>query len=252
MDPTGIVDAMYDGRPLVFGHRGAQADAPANTLPAFELAVQQGAHGVELDVHLSRDGHLVVIHDFAVDATTDGTGLVADLPLAALQSLDAGSWFDPAFAGTRIPTLDEVFEAVGARLFINVEIKSVTAVTDGVEAALAACIARHAMQARVIVSSFNPLALRRFRAVLPGVPLGFLYSAASPAIVHSLIDGVRYEAYHPHADLIDRALVEQTHAQGQVVNAWTVNDLARGRTLRDLGVDGIITDAPGAMRAALA
>lgn len=242
-----VLEAMYTIRPMIFAHRGAAAYAPPNTLPAFELAIAQGAHGVELDVHLSLDGHLVVIHDFSVDATTDGTGLVADLTLDNLKALDAGSRFAPAFAGTRIPTLDEVFETVGRHSYINVEIKSHSADTDGLEAAVAKCILRHQMHERVIVSSFNPLALKRFRHALPTVPIGFLYGLDSPGLPQDLI----CEAYHPHADLIDETFIAQAHAAGKLVNAWTVNDPARGRVLRDLAVDGIITDVPDQMLAAV-
>ena len=113
----------YKEKPLNFAHRGASGHAPANTMAAFLLAAEMGADGIELDVHLSADVELVVIHDHAVDSTTDGQGPVSALSLAELQQLDAGSWFAPRFAGERIPTLRQVLEAVGQRLLINVEIK---------------------------------------------------------------------------------------------------------------------------------
>ncbi|MFZ4814035.1 MAG: glycerophosphodiester phosphodiesterase, partial [Phototrophicaceae bacterium] len=122
------LEALYADHtlPLVFGHRGAMAYAPMNTLAAFELAAQQGAHGIELDVWLSADDALVVIHDFEVNHTTNGEGRVGSMSLAEIKALDAGSWFSPEFAGTQIPTLDEVFETVGKKVFVNVEIKSVS------------------------------------------------------------------------------------------------------------------------------
>ena len=106
-------DALNESRTLVFGHRGASAYAPMNTLPAYELAVTQGADGIELDVHLTKDKQIIIVHDETVDKTTDGTGNVHDMRLAELKELDAGSWFGAEFHGTRLPTLDEVFEAVG-------------------------------------------------------------------------------------------------------------------------------------------
>lgn len=251
MKAAELVKHVYARTPLIFGHSGAQAYAPANTLPAFELAVRQGADGTELDVHRSKDGHPVVIHDFTVDRETDGTGNVADLTLADLKALDAGVRFAPEFAGTRIPTLDEVFEAVGKQLLINVEIKSMTRETDGVEETVAQCILRHNMQERVIISSFNPMALRRFRAQLPDVPLGFLYAPSMPAVVIELISGFGYEAFHPEHNLIDEALVGASHAMGHVVNAWTVNDTARAVDLAKLGVDLIMTDMPDQIRSAI-
>lgn len=241
-----LLDNWYQGRTLVFGHRGASAYAPMNTLPAFELALEQGADGIELDVHRSKDGHAVICHDFTVDATTDGSGRVSDLTLAQLRSLDAGGWFAESFRGICVPTLDEVFEAVGSRLYVNVEIKSETPETDGVEQVVAETIIRHGMAQRVIVSSFNPLALQRFRAILPEVPIGFLYQAVMPIDTQSLMQqiGLRYEARHPHHEMVNAAYVDRAHSAGYRVNVWTVNDPLRAGLLRDLGVDAIITDKP--------
>src|SRR5690606_33903353 len=141
---------------LNFAHRGARAVAPENTIEAFVAAADLGADGVELDVQLTADGIPVVIHNTTVDATTDGSGRVADMPLAALRELDAGSHFSPDFAGARIPTLDEVFEAIGDRLLVNVELKT-TALLGTTNAALAAAVAtdvaRHNLAGRVLLSS---------------------------------------------------------------------------------------------------
>jgi glycerophosphoryl diester phosphodiesterase len=251
MTKNAIIQAMYDRDVLVFGHRGAKLYAPQNTLPAFELAAAQGAHGIELDVHRSKDGHPVIVHDFTVDATTDGSGAVSELTLAELKALDAGSYFGAAFAGTRIPTLDEVFEAVGQRLYINVEIKSISAETDGVEDVVADCIQRHNMGRRVIVSSFNPLTLRRFRAVAPDVPIGYLDWMDAPPELRAQMAGFEYEAYHPEHSMISPELIADADAAGHIVNTWTVNDAERVKLLAAMGVRGIITDAPDVALAAL-
>ncbi len=236
------LENIYQGRTLVWGHRGARAHAPMNTIPSFELALKQGADGVELDTHLSKDGLLIVLHDFTVDSTTDGKGLAKDMTLTQLKALDAGGSFSPEFKGTRIPTLDEVFEAVGKKLFINVEIKSESQETDGVEQAVADCISRHGLTDSVIISSFNPLALRRFRAILPDVPIGYLYS---PDYNFSeQMEGFPHEARHPQDQMIDAAYMDWAKSQNYRVNTWTVNDPARAVTLRNLGVDAIITDKP--------
>ncbi|MDZ4767031.1 MAG: glycerophosphodiester phosphodiesterase family protein [Chloroflexota bacterium] len=251
MTANEVIQAMYDRQVLVFGHRGAHAYAPMNTLPAFELAVAQGAHGIELDVHRSKDGIPVIVHDFTVDATSDGHGLVVDMTLAELKALDAGAWFDAKFAGTRILTLDEVFEAVGARVFVNVEIKSESFDTDGVEAVVADCIRRHNMERRVIMSSFNPLTVGRFRALAPDVPAAFLdWGGSTPAIRQAASELV-YEAYHPQHAMIDAAMVAAQTRAGRVINTWTVNDPARARTLMELGVRGIVTDMPDVILNAL-
>ncbi|MXX49458.1 MAG: glycerophosphodiester phosphodiesterase [Chloroflexi bacterium] len=243
-----LLDALTANAPLVFGHRGASADAPENTLAAFELAAQHGAHGIELDVHLTRDQQLAVIHNATVDATTNGSGAVAEVSLAQLKELDAGSWFAPEFAGERIPTLDEVFAAVGRRLFVNVEIKSAV---PGIEHALAACIAQRQMEARVLVSSFDAGILRRLRPLLD-VPLGFLCPFVDSAWLDAKRNQQMYAALHPWHASIDSELMRRARESGFMVNAWTVNDSARACQLKKLGVNGIITDQPVAILAALA
>jgi len=250
LNPKTVLDEMYQGRTLVFGHRGASAYAPMNTLPAFEMAASQGADGVELDVHLSKDKHLIVLHDFSVDHTTDGVGFARDMTLAELKQLDAGSWKGEQFRGVRIPTLDEVFEAVGRQLYINVEIKSETVETDGVEQKVADSINRYNMGRRVIVSSFNPLTLKRFRQIMPDVPIGYLYESNEqpfPEVVREL----SHEARHPQHTMIDAAYMEWARKNGYRVNTWTVNNPARTVELRNLGVDGIITDKPDMILEAL-
>ncbi|MCA0452969.1 MAG: glycerophosphodiester phosphodiesterase [Chloroflexi bacterium] len=236
------LENIYQGRTLVWGHRGARAYAPMNTIPSFEMALAQGATGVELDTHLSKDGQLIVLHDFSVDATTDGKGLAKNMTLAQLKELDAGSSFSKEYAGVRIPTLSEVFEAVGQKCFINVEIKSDTQETDGVEQAVADCIRQHGLEASVIISSFNPLALKRFRAILPNVPIGYLY--APDYDFSAAMDGLAHEARHPQDVMIDAAYMEWARQHNYRVNTWTVNDPQRAAELYKLGVDAIITDKP--------
>jgi glycerophosphoryl diester phosphodiesterase len=247
------LDELYSGRPfpLIFGHRGASAGAPMNTLPAFELAAQQGADGIELDVRLSKDRQVIIIHDAQVDKTTDGHGTAAHKTLAELRELDAGGWFAPAFRNTRIPTLDEVFEAVGKRLIINIELKSEAFFTDGLEQVVADRVRFFGLERCVIVSSFNPLALRRFRRLLPETPLGFLYAPDAPRHLRLLAAGLTCEALHPHHSMINADYMAQARKQNRRVHTWTVNDINRALVLRDLGVEAIITDSPALLREAL-
>lgn len=244
-----LLSTLHEGRPLVFGHRGARAYAPMNTLPAFELAYEQGAAGIELDVHLSKDAQPVIVHDFTVDSTSDGSGRVADLTLAELKALDAGGWFGERFAGTRIPTLDEVFQAVGSKLYINVEIKAETPAPTGVEQIVAESIRRFRLHDRVIVSSFEPAVLKRFRSLMPDVPLGFLH--AQPVEIPTVISELTCEAMHPHYALIDARYMRLCRDRECLVNTWTVNDHDEARRLRDLGVSVLITDQPDAILKAL-
>jgi glycerophosphoryl diester phosphodiesterase len=239
------IEAMYSNHPtLVWGHRGACAYAPMNTLPSFELAVEQGADGVELDVHRTKDGHIVVVHDFTVDATTDGEGSIKDMTLNEIKELDAGNWFDEKFAGTKIPTLNEVFEAIGQKLYINIEIKSHDIVSDGIEQAVAECIQRHNLQEQILVSSFNPLTLRRFREQLPEIPIGYAYATGYMRQLQSLLGNLKYEARHPNHESVDAESLEMAKNRDYVTATWTVNDPRRAKELVALGVEGIITDNP--------
>ena len=246
-----LLNEFYGGKTLVFGHRGARAYAPMNTLPSFELALAQGADGVELDVRLTRDGEMVILHDDTVDGTTDGKGRIRDLMLSEVKALDAGSYFDAKYAGTRIPTLDEVFEAIGKRTRINVEIKAEGLRSDGVEVKVAEAIRRHGLARSIIVSSFNPLTLRCFRREMPEVPIGFLHSPETPPFVPYLMIGLSHEGRNPYFEQIDRKYMQWAKGTGYRVNTWTVNDSLRAIELRNLGVDCIITDQPDTIIAAL-
>jgi glycerophosphoryl diester phosphodiesterase len=249
------LDTFYRGRPLNLAHRGASAHAPENTLAAFRLAAEMGADGIELDVHLAADGEVVVIHNDTVDNTTNGTGRVSQMLLADLQALDAGSWFDPHFAGERIPTLREVFEAVGHQLLINVEIK----VEQGYhpmeqEAETVRLIEDGGMLDRVIVSSFSAASLRRVHKMNPRIPLGLLYARPEPGFWPLLVRWLYtpLDALHPHYDMVTPRYVEKARRRGQRIHAWTVYSMADMRRMRDLGVDGIITNHPDLLRGVLA
>lgn len=250
---TLSLDSMYASRsrPLVFGHRGASGHAPMNTLPAFELAAAQGADGVELDVWLCKSGEIVILHDSAVDGTTGGTGFVWDLTLDALKALDAGRWKGEQFARACIPTLDEVFAAVGQRLFINVEIKSDARMRQGIEAALAECIARHAMAERVFISSFDPLVLARFHEAARQVPIAFLEWEGTTPQAYQMADALPCAARHPHHTQVDAAYMTRARKAELRVNTWTVNEVDDALRLRDLGVDALMTDYPDLLLSAL-
>lgn len=240
------IAAMLDKKSLVFGHRGAKAYAPMNTMPAFELALEQGAVGVELDVHLTRDGHVVIVHDFTVDRTSNGSGHVGDFTLEEIRQLDAGAWFDARFKGVQIPTLDEVFQQFGRDLTFNVEIKYESETSNGIEYAVRDLIYQHNMQTRVIVSSFHAGMLQWFRAIDTEIPLGYLTMSGNIDEYLSL----DCEAYHPHHELIDAQYVARANAQGRFVNTWTVNDPQRAKALFGMGVNVVITDQPDVILAA--
>ncbi|MCY4021643.1 MAG: glycerophosphodiester phosphodiesterase family protein [Chloroflexi bacterium] len=241
---ASIHDAMASGETLVMAHRGAMASAPMNTMAAFELALEQGADGIELDVQRSSDGHAVIMHDFSVDATTDGGGAVAEKSLSELQELDAGSWFSSAFAGEGIPTLDQVFASLGERTLFNVEIKSGSAGSGLVEEQVAACIRRFSVANRVIVSSFDPYVLLNFRLLIPTAMIGFLYDPELPSKYYIPLTKLSHEARHPRHDMVDQAYMRWARENDYYVNTWTVKDAERALELRALGVNAIIADDP--------
>ena len=243
----------YIGRLVNIAHRGASAAAPPNTLAAFEKAVELGADGIEFDVHLSADGVLVVIHDFNVDDTTDGSGRVAEMTLAQLKQLDAGSRFDPAFAGERIPTLEEVLETVGSRLLLNIELKCFSLRDNGLERAVITQVRQHNLDNRVLLSSFNPLSLRRAKKIAPHIPVGLLYAPWLPLPLRRawLAPLVHHEARHPEHTLVDAHYMAWARRRGYRVNTWTVNDPNEMHRLIGLGVDGIITPVPDVLHSVL-
>jgi glycerophosphoryl diester phosphodiesterase len=234
------------GRTLNIAHRGASAVAPGNTLAAFEKAVELGADGVEFDVQLSSDGVPVVIHDFTVDRTTDGTGRVAEMPLAQLKELDAGTAFSPTFAGQKVPTLTEVLDAIGGQLLLNIELKSISPWDPRLEDAVVAQVRRHRLGERVLFSSFNPLSLRRAKRLEPRIPVGIIYGPGLPLPFRRawLAPIVVHEARHPKHSLVDAGYMAWAKRRGYQVNAWTVNDAETMHRLIALGADGIITDVP--------
>ncbi|MDQ7024494.1 MAG: glycerophosphodiester phosphodiesterase family protein [Anaerolineae bacterium] len=254
MDAMDVLRQIYgDGdTTLVFGHRGAKAYAPMNTITAFELAAEQGAHGIELDVQFSSDGELVILHDYTVDETTDGTGKVVSKSLDELKSLDAGSWFDPKFTGLRIPTLDEVFQAVGQSLIVNVEIKVYDLPDASIEQAIADCILRNKMQERVIISSFTPVNIQRMKTIAPDIPRGYLqFPYTRFEVTQPILIPEDYHAEHWHHTMIENRQMEYAKETGKYVNTWTVNEAARARQLRLMGVHCIITDNPDVILKAL-
>jgi len=241
-------------RPTIFAHRGASAHAPENTRVAFQLGLQQGADAIELDTKLSADGVVVVIHDVTVDRTTDGSGAVNKLSLQALKELDAGIFFDLAFRGERIPTLEEVFDVLGKQTFINIELTNYTTPNDALPEKVADLVINHNLQDRVLFSSFNPSILHRIHRLLPSVPIGLLASSGGiGALTRSWLGYAlcRYQALHSDSSDVTPRLVERLHRFGQRIHAYTVNHPKEMHRLFNLDVDGIFTNDPALARQVL-
>jgi glycerophosphoryl diester phosphodiesterase len=238
-----MTDAL---KPIIIGHRGASADAPENTLAAFRLALEQGADGIELDAKLTADGQVIVIHDPTVDRTTNGKGKIKELTLAALRELDAGGWKNPQYAGEKLPMLDEVFETVGHRLLVNVELTNYADPGDALLEKVAELVKRHGVEKNVIFSSFLPNNISRIRKLLPGVPAGLLALEGSTGILSRSFIGRWFspQMIHPYFTDADRAYIAREHRRGRRVNVWTVDEPDDIRRLITDDVDGIITDNP--------
>lgn len=233
-------------QPLLFAHRGASAHAPENTLAAFELALDQRADAIELDVKLSADGHVVVIHDATVDRTTGSQGRVRDLSLAQLKALDAGGFFSDQYKGEKIPTLAEVFEAVGKRTFINVELTNYTTPRDELVSAVCALVERFGLQERVMFSSFFAFNLTKARSLLPNVPRGLLaFDGWLGAWARSFGFAFgKYQALHPNIQDVTPQQVQRVHRLKRRIHVWTVNAADDMRRLFRWDVDAIFTDDP--------
>jgi glycerophosphoryl diester phosphodiesterase len=238
---------------VIYAHRGASAVAPENTVPAFAAARRLGADGAECDVMVCATGELVVCHDERLHRLAGLPAAVRDLPLSALREL---ALLADRFPGIRagVPTLAEAVEAGGPGLLWNVELK-VDRNRDAIPLARKAAgeVARLGLAGRVLVSSFHPLALLAFRAAAPAIPTAFLWEA--PGRRHRdrfLARALATLAVHPEACLVDGAAVDHWHRRGRLVNVWTVDDPAEAERLAGRGVDGIITDVPDRILAAVA
>ncbi len=233
-------------RPVVFAHRGASAHAPENTLASFELALAQGSDAIELDAKLTADGHIVVFHDATLERTTDGTGRLAHRKLAELRALDAGSFFSTKYRGEKIPLLEEVFEAVGHKLLINVELTNYTTPRDRLVEKVCELVKRCGLEAHVLFSSFLSSNLNKARQLLPQVPRGLLAAehwigAWARSFGFSFGD---YAALHPYVTDVDLREVQRVHRLKRRIHVWTVNKPEIMANLQAWDADGIFTDDP--------
>ena len=232
------------GAPLMrVGHRGAKGHAPENTMASFQRGADLGVDAVETDVQLSKDGEVVLIHDYTVDRTTNGRGFVKDMTLAELKTLDAGSWYDTTYAGERILTLAELLVWAKGRVGVALEIKNGPIYYPGIAEKTIRLVRQHGMKRQVILISFDHFVLREAKQIAPEIATGILYvgglvdpvAAARAALADSL---------NPHWAYVTPELVRTAHAAGLAISAWNPNDLPTLRLLSDLGVDSAGTDYP--------
>lgn len=227
----------------IFAHRGSKGTHPENTLASFKEAVRVGSDGIELDVHLTKDGYLVVIHDETVDRTTNGTGEIRNLTLAEIKAMDAGSWFHNKYAGEKIPTLEEVLlllTELGFNGQLNIELKTDVIQYEGlVEKCLALQSAKDWPFA-IVYSSFNPYTLVELKQANPSQEIGLLFESKEWADKGDAM--LEKESYHPDLKLLDWTLEWNTNQLP--LRVWTVNEDKDINRCFELQIEAIFTDYP--------
>lgn len=233
---------------IVIAHRGLSGIAPENTAPAFELMASKQVQWLETDIDITKDGELVLLHDNTVNRTANGRGNLHALNYADLQQLDAGNWFDAEFAGTAIMRLADLIQLINReQLNVNFELKAVFNSHDqhlDEQLLQQFSVALQAIQpaSQIIVSSFNPQLLARFKAANPTVPIGILFEDAIPTNWLQVAQAVQADYIHPDVNYLTAADVLKFKQAGYQTNVWTVNDQATATELFSWGVYGIFTD----------
>jgi glycerophosphoryl diester phosphodiesterase len=233
-------------RPVIFAHRGASAHAPENTIAAFDLALEHHADAVELDVQLTADRHLVVIHDRSVQRTTGGDGNVSSMRLEEIKGLDAGSSFNASFRGEPIPTLEEIFARYRGKMYLNVELKNETSPWNDLPDRVVQLVDRFKVGDEVLISSFNPLAILRVRRLNPDIPVAALAYRSWRGEPVRRLAGIPFRTQALHVDWrdVNEELVARAHRNNQRLHVYTVNNVIEIQKLAAMGVDGIFTDDP--------
>lgn len=268
---AALTESAVTRSPLVIAHRGAAASAPEHTIAAYDRAVELRADYIELDVHRTRDGALVVIHDATLDRTVRGaagdcTGRVVDRTLAQIESCDAGSWFNTAyptlarseFAGLRVPRLASVLNRYHALTGLYMETKDPDSY-PGIEGELVALLKAYGVKAGpqgspgVFIQSFSKTSLLRVRQLDPDLQLIQLFGAMDPSAITAQLSDIRTYAsgIGVRKEDVTAALVESAHASCLLLHAYTSDDPAEMQSLLAMGVDGIFSGRPGELRGAV-
>jgi glycerophosphoryl diester phosphodiesterase len=229
--------ARAEGRIILGGHRGNPAQHPENTLASFRSAIEVGCEMVECDVHLTSDGELAVIHDHQLERTTNGTGLVGAHTLAELRELDAGG-------GERIPLLEEVIELCRDRVGLVIETKQNPIPYPGLEEKLVATLREQSMMEQVSVISFHHGCIRRLKEIAPELEVGII-DASRPVDPLAMLQAARAELFSGFWGTLEPSLVEELHAAGKAVGAWTVDDDLSLLWMRACRPDSVFSNRPG-------
>jgi len=232
----------------IYAHRGSSGTHPENTLSAFKETARLDIYGVELDVHLTKDDKLVVIHDEAINRTSNGTGYVKDLTLSELRSYDFGGWFSDDFLGETIPTLEEVLQIFqNTTHHLNIELKSDIFEYDSMGEKVLHTVEKMRLAERVVISSFDHEAVRNFKKSAPHIEVALL-------TMDVLVDAYDYARFIP-ADALHvsypaavRKMTKEAMLKGAIIRVFTVNEVMDVHALQQLGIHAIFTDFPEKMK----
>ncbi|WHX24614.1 glycerophosphodiester phosphodiesterase family protein [Virgibacillus halodenitrificans] len=230
-------------------HRGASGHAPENTMAAFDKAFKMKADYIEIDVQMTEDGELVVIHDTTVNRTTNGVGNIKDLTLEQVEQLDAGSWFSNTFSGERIPTFEEVIDTYRGKIGILIELKS-PELYPGIEEKMAEVLKERKMDRpnnnKIIIQSFNHTSVQASKELLPNIPHGVLAGMSWKDVTdEQLAKFATYaDFFNPNLNIVSPELLQRVHTHDMKMYPYTVRIQEQADNLLQLGVDGIITDFP--------
>lgn len=229
---------------LIYAHRGGRVSTPENTMAAFQNALTCQADGIELDIHLTRDGQPVICHDHRIDRTSNGSGLIRDYTLRQLKQFDFGGWFGPEFKGQKILTLEEYFDwYVNTPLLLNIEIKNGPIIYRTIEEKIVQFVEAYNCAERVIISSFYHPSLLKVKELNPNIKTGVLLEGRLINPCRPALD-VNAEFIHPYWQNLDGAWVAQAHTHKMGINTYTVNTPEEVEFVQKIGVDAIFTDYP--------
>ncbi|PGT82250.1 MULTISPECIES: glycerophosphodiester phosphodiesterase [Bacillaceae] len=230
----------------IFAHRGLSGFYPENTMAAFKAAVEVGAHGIELDVQMSKEGELVVIHDEKLERTTNGVGYVKDLTLNQLKQYDAGSWFHADFENEKIPTLNEVLEWVKLlpkKLIVNIELKNDRIEYENLEKKVLRLIYELNLQQQCILSSFNRDSLKKIYELDHNIETALLFQGV-PTDVLNLAKNLHVQALHSEAVFAQSILGRKANLAGYPIRVFTINTLVDFNSLKNTNTSVVMTDFP--------
>ena len=234
----------------IVAHRGYSGCYPENTMLSFQKAVEAKTDEIELDVQLTKDHQVVVIHDERVDRTTDGVGNVRDYTLKEIQKLDASKAGNGQFSSQRIPSFEEYCEwASGQPVVTNIELKTGIVYYPDIEQKTIDILEQYQLVGKVMFSSFNHLSLVNAKQICPEIPVGALVGKNGIVNAGFYCKKFGFEFYHPSYEALDDEKVKEIHDHGILMNVWTVNGMCELEKLQRWGVRGVITNFPTVCRA---